>query len=109
MPTGRIVASLAIIAAAFVASSVIDPTSMLVLGSTAGSQLSSTDSGFVSAFAWMQTFKAINTILTVTVIVALLCVWFPYIKRAVAGLGALLLVCMLMSPAHAFWSQTNTT
>lgn len=109
MPIGRIVLSLFIIAAAFIASSILDPTSMLVLGSTAGSQLNGTDSGYLSAIWTMRAFKGIDWILSVSAFVALLVVWVPYLKQVMAGLAGLLFAFALMSPAQAFWSQTNTT
>lgn len=115
MPIGRIVLTLAVLAGAYVGYSLYDPAAMLVLGKTAGSQLSASDGGFLSAYWTMRFFHGTNMLISVGVLVGLLVIWVPYIVKlakdnaTTAGLGALLIVFGMATPAHAYWSQTNVT
>lgn len=109
MPVGRMILTAIIIAGAYFASSIFDPVSMLVLGKTAGSQLSASDSGFLSAYWTMRAFHGISIIAGGASVVLLLIVWVPYIIKLMVSAGAVLLLITLTTPAHAFWNTTNTT
>lgn len=120
MPTGKIILSILIMVAAFIAStvvsSIIDPAATLTLGATAGNQLANSDAAYLSSYWTMQAFKGlyamtsgVGLIISVLALAGLVAVWVPYIKRVAAGSAALLLVFALSSPAFAFWSTTNTT
>lgn len=110
--TGRILASIAVLFAAWLLNSVWSPHAMLIGGQAAGQQFDPSDSAFVNSFYVVRAIGGITRVIGLAAAAIFLLIWREPLTRLAkwiaAGATAALLV-LSPTPSHAFFQQSDKT
>jgi hypothetical protein len=114
---GRIVASLAVLIAAWLLNSIWSPQAMLISAEAAGHQFDPSDSAFVNSFYVVRAVGGVTNAISLATLIVLSIIWFEPIRKFLkkdAGhttgfVIALFLIFTHPGTAEAFFQQTDRT